>query len=328
MPSYPFVTLDVFTDTRYLGNPLGVVHIPHSAPKPAQDEKQRIAKEFNLSETVFIHDPPPDSNANISYEGKEVEIDIFLTEGEIPFAGHPTIGSTYHLLTSSNDVHGKEASLTLLTKAGKVPATLEQGRARLEVPHSLTIHDTSIDIALAARCLGIDYNPSNGSIIPNSADGTGVAAVSLVKGVSFAVVHVGSLDTLQLIEKRSFKLLPSDIGLPDNLNGFVAIYAYYVVREDEQNRSMELRTRMMEGSFEDPATGAAASALAGFLGITTDSKIGKGGERRKYIITQGVEMGRKSDIEVEVETAADGSAVNKIWLSGRAVQVMKGEVKL
>lgn len=84
-----FVTLDVFTTTPFKGNPLGVVHLPPptaSAPALSQAQKQAIAREFNLSETVFVHDVSPGSEEESSNTRR---IDIFMTDKELPFAGHP-----------------------------------------------------------------------------------------------------------------------------------------------------------------------------------------------------------------------------------------------
>ncbi|KAF3357854.1 Putative DNA helicase INO80 [Verticillium dahliae VDG1] len=90
--SLDFVTLDVFTKTPYQGNPLGVVHLPHDRPI-TQAQKQAIAREFNLSETVFLHDVDPANDPDPTTR----RIDIFMTKGELPFAGHPTIGAAAYL---------------------------------------------------------------------------------------------------------------------------------------------------------------------------------------------------------------------------------------
>ncbi|KAF1968133.1 Diaminopimelate epimerase-like protein [Bimuria novae-zelandiae CBS 107.79] len=79
-----YAIIDVFTDKRYAGNPLAVVRVPASC-KLTQDQKQNIAKEFNLSETTFLHEPKEDETNSWS-------VDIFMVNAELPFAGHPTIG--------------------------------------------------------------------------------------------------------------------------------------------------------------------------------------------------------------------------------------------
>ena len=115
-----FYQLDVFTTTPYKGNPLAIVHLP-----PGRDlepeQKLKIAREFNLSETVFLH----------AIEGDQAKIDIYTTTEELPFAGHPTIGSGWHLL---NDVR---PGITLLTKAGAIPvAPLPSSGVGVVVPQA------------------------------------------------------------------------------------------------------------------------------------------------------------------------------------------------
>lgn len=83
--SYRFTTLDVFTKTKFEGNPLAIVTIP-AGSEPSQATKQQVAREFNLSETVFLHETEDAASTRR-------RIDIFVTDAELPFAGHPTIGS-------------------------------------------------------------------------------------------------------------------------------------------------------------------------------------------------------------------------------------------
>lgn len=88
MPStLSFVTLDVFTKTRYTGNPLAIIRVPTSVTL-SQSQKQRIAREFNLSESVFLHEQTAQDRSD-----KSVRIDIFTAYAEVPFAGHPTVGT-------------------------------------------------------------------------------------------------------------------------------------------------------------------------------------------------------------------------------------------
>lgn len=84
--SLNFVTIDVFTDKPYEGNPLAVVRIPHGVTI-SQENKQRIAREFNLSETTVLHENSSDSDKD------QWVVDIFMTSRELPFAGHPTVGT-------------------------------------------------------------------------------------------------------------------------------------------------------------------------------------------------------------------------------------------
>jgi len=113
---------------------------------------------------------------------------------------------------------------------------------------------------------------------------------------------------------------------------FLGVYLYCVTDEEKDvdegdvvlAKKIHIRSRMIEGSLEDPATGSAASSLSSFLTLTSKLE-----GIHRFVITQGVEMGRKSDILVDVVSKLNpeyGRVVDKIWLSGRAVQVMKGTV--
>lgn len=137
-----FVTLDVFTTTRYIGNPVAVVWVPHSSTL-TQTQKQQITREFNLSETVFLH------QQTVEDESKSLaRIDIFTPLTEVPFAGHPTVGTANYLLRLGDSSVSSHASLksvkTLQTKAGPVPIVLSPNPAipgvQISVAHNIWIH--------------------------------------------------------------------------------------------------------------------------------------------------------------------------------------------
>lgn len=117
-----FTTLDAFTTTRYAGNPVAIVRVP-SSEKIAltQKQKQAIAAEFNLSEIVFLHLPGPESDF------REVDIDIFTNQAEIPFAGHPTIGASHYLLNELG-----EKTEAVITKAGRIPIRKDAATGELK----------------------------------------------------------------------------------------------------------------------------------------------------------------------------------------------------
>lgn len=111
-----FVTVDVFTDKQYQGNPLAIVRIPHGV-NVTQEQKQKIAREFNLSETTFLHENGADT------KGDHWTVDIFMTSKELPFAGHPTVGTACYVLSRTAEERGItdgviDANFTL--KAGPV----------------------------------------------------------------------------------------------------------------------------------------------------------------------------------------------------------------
>lgn len=142
--------------------------------------------------------------------------------------------------------------------------------------------------------------------------------VSIVKGMTFALVKLPSVDALQLLRTGGGALRPK---LDEKwASGFVAPY-FYVVLGGGTDGTVRLRTRMIEpGCGEDPATGSAACTLASFLALHA----GGASKVSKYSIEQGVEMGRRSVIGVNVTLDATGKAVGKVVLSGSAVPVMKG----
>lgn len=332
-----FVTLDVFTTTRFKGNPLAIVYVPNDIYL-TQEQKQTITREFNLSETVFLHPTLPGSAHHRDGAGTigDVPIDIFTIAHELPFAGHPTVGVSYHLLRqvvgeAVPGEHAKPTRGTLITKAGRIPVSFdpETNRAKLEVPHAITIHsEIEVPTEKVAEALGIASFPPD-SIIPNDASGTAVALVSIVRGLAFLLVHVSSLEVLEAMRITGIKFTAESLGLMGHPDLFIGTYAYYF--EEEHKTFAKIRTRMFEGSFEDSATGSAASCLCGFLSIRAAGK-GNVNTVRAYELTQGVEMGRQSDIVVGVRTKPgpphELHQVEKILLSGAAVTVMKGTISV
>ncbi len=327
-----FHTLDVFTSTRLEGNPLAVVSVPRALRgKLSQATKERIAQEFNLSETVFLHegggsdgdgdDPGPAATA-----GTERHIDIFTTEGEIPFAGHPTIGTSvlvkYHLQPSVD---------TLVARCG--PIGLETGAPggryiRARIPHDVHLHaKTLADVA------GPDH-PGLSSSRPAILEAElGAPVFSIVNGMTFVLVRLPSLEALAEVRKGRLDFARLKGSLLDEgwRESFMCRYYYVDVGGDggsgssaEDGGKRRLRARMVELDFEDPATGSAAAALCSYLTLTEEKR----GMRLE--ITQGVEMGRRSVIGVEttVREGKDGVELEDVFLGGTAVVVMKGSLEV
>jgi PhzF family phenazine biosynthesis protein len=134
-----YVTYDVFTQTRYSGNPLAVVHLPAEGDQLTQAQKQEIATEFNYSETVFLHPK--------TLKGS-TEVDIFTRFKEIPFAGHPVIGTAHYLRQYIADRDNKVVDkLRMIIKAGVVDVEFDDtGLAIAEVPLNLRTHKESVSI--------------------------------------------------------------------------------------------------------------------------------------------------------------------------------------
>jgi PhzF family phenazine biosynthesis protein len=301
----PFVTLDVFTTERYKGNPLAIVTIPKgTTPYPTQDQKQRIAREFNYSETVFVHEHHPAHNG--TPDGSR-HIDIFVTDAELPFAGHPTIGTATHLLPQS--------ITTLITKAG--PITIDQPRPGVvfaSIPHNTRLHASRLR-TLASLRPG-DLSPDN-EIRAAELD---APIFSIVRGMAFCLIELPSLDALSRVTLTPAAFRAEDILDEGWRQGFVGRY-YFVRLGGGAEDVVSIRSRMMAQPFEDPATGSAACALSSYLTLTSGN--GEDGTVT-YKVDQGVEMGRESNIVVEITT--QGAKIDKVSLSGTATQVMRGFV--
>ena len=271
-----FVVLDVFTDRPFGGNPLAV--IPDAA-RLSEGALQKIAREFNFSEATFVY--PPDDKAHTA------RVRIFTPAAEIPFAGHPTIGTAVALAKM-----GAGPDMVLELGVGPIQAHAVGGSARFTTRHPLSRHGEP-DAGLVAACVGLD--------VSDLASPPMVASV----GLPFVMVELASSDALA----RATAEIGAFRHAQQRYEGEVSDFDLYLyVRDDER-----IRARMfgpLHGIPEDPATGSAAAALAAHL---ADAEGGTG----RFSITQGVEMGRPSLIEVGV---SDGA----ITVAGQAVEVMRG----
>lgn len=315
-----FSTLDVFTTKRYEGNPLGLVRLPASQTL-TQDQKQKIAAEFNLSETVILHE------SEESYRKGEWTFDIFITIQEIPFAGHPTIGTICYLgrglqaTGASGVVEG-----VLKCKAGRIPWKYDtaSGAASAEIPHDSHLHPTSLDHR-GLQALGIPQVLTNRFV--NSAP-----FMSIVKGMTFCLVELNSLDALGDVD-TGYKSLSSEGLTPEYVaHGVAGLFFYVVVNPAATDaatgvQTRMIRTRMVLDRLEDPATGSASSALAIYLAKHHPKLRQPETKLHKFQFTQGVEMGRKSIIGVDV-VLGSGGKVEKVILQGTAVEIMEGNINV
>lgn len=321
MASLTFLTLDVFTTTRFKGNPLAVCLIPPGVD-PTDDDLQLIAREFNLSETVFIYTTPPQT-----CPVPEFRIRIFMTSAELPFAGHPTIGAAWYALTvlaaRSGAPSAKKARL--LCNAGPIDVELDDTtdippagaapKAKALIPHDYHLHGVeafSIQHALALQP-GLEQ-----------AQIRAVDVVSPVKGMNFIVVELEDLRALAAVGVIGVRPVAAlDRGWDVGFTGS----AFYVetggdeAAEGGGGTTWRYRTRMIEGDFEDPATGSMSCGLAALLALRA------GRREAVFEFTQAVEMGRRSEIGVVVVLDADLARVETIEVSGSAVKVMEGTIE-
>ncbi|KAF2195307.1 Diaminopimelate epimerase-like protein [Zopfia rhizophila CBS 207.26] len=310
-----FVTVDVFTNTRYKGNPLAIVKVPRSYTL-SQDQKQAIAQEFNLSETTFLHERGS-ANQTITWT-----VDIFTPSGELPFAGHPTIGTACHAISEFSQGGPGDGTVKakFKVKAGLIHLEYDSPKnlARASIPHDLHVH---AKVWSRADLTQLQPRLAEGSRLGNFQLKENYPIVSVVKGMTFVLIELEDEEALNLVRTtdQSLAIDGLDEGWTDS---FAGTY-FYVQLADKEDEAKALRTRMIEGTFEDPATGSAASDLAGYLSLQE----GRPGQTLKYVITQGVEMGRRSDINIEV-VMADDSGIEYIYLVGSAVQVRKQSFSL
>jgi PhzF family phenazine biosynthesis protein len=305
---FDFITLDVFTQVRYTGNPLAVVRVPHSGTL-TQQQKQMIAREFNYSETVILHE-----NQEVG-DNPQWKIDIFLTDAEIPFAGHPAVGTACLLGKQLLDLASgiDQVNGTLITKAGPVPfAYMRQSNtAQCEVPHDVHIHPGTLSVE-DAESVGLPCTVYESFVKKPP-------FVSLVKGVTFALVQLPTENVLAAVPPN-LGLLKGHKGLDKDwaAEGSTVGFFFFVKDGHAADGSTKLRTRMLLGSLEDPATGSASSTLAAYLTLHEPDT------GTKFHMVQGLEMGRKSEIGVEV--VVEEGRINKITLRGSAVGVMEGSL--
>ncbi|GKZ35683.1 hypothetical protein AbraIFM66950_006434 [Aspergillus brasiliensis] len=326
--SLRFLTLDVFTTTPYSGNQLGVVFLPSTPNTITQSQKQSIAQEFNLSETIFIHPTDP---ATPSVR----KIDIFTTDEELPFAGHPTIGAVSWFLQHSPDESDRKDVTTLLTKAGPFaisrvsPSSSNDGNGVVaaQIAHNVHIHSSRFPLSELLR-----IHPSLKPFL-STGETTSFPVFSIVKGMSQVLVELPNLEALAATELPvGGEVIPcksvSQGGYLDegwHGDGLIVVYFYVPGVHDERTGKTVIRSRMLLRGFEDPATGSAASGLASYLSLTAAAADAAGAEGKvEYDVVQGVEMGRRSDISVAVSMKE--KKIETVELRGSAVKVMSGEL--
>jgi trans-2,3-dihydro-3-hydroxyanthranilate isomerase len=304
-----YVTTDVFTDRMFGGNPLAVVL---DAEGLSSIEMQAIALEFNYSETTFVL--PPDDPANTA------KVRIFTPRTEVPFAGHPNVGTAFVLARESPSAAAAAASAAGIflfeEGAGLVPLTLlrEHGAtvgAELRAPEALS-RRSLVSREVVAACLSLDP----GDIAVQ------VHAPQIVSvGLPFLVAELASRDAL----RRSKPNVAAHAALLP-LDGADAIFAYWRAR-DQRHASDEavLHARMfspLDGIVEDPATGSACAATIALLAtLESDERAD-----RAWRIHRGVDMGRPSLLLGR--TATHNGAVTATHIGGRCVAVLEGVLVL
>lgn len=270
-----YLLLDVFTTERLKGNPLAVVC---KADGLLDDEMQAIAREFNLSETVFVTKPQIERNT--------ASIRIFTPQTELPFAGHPTVGAAVVL-----GLQHKLSAVRIEEKVGLITALVERvdkrtGHARFSLPHLPEEVGKPPERSSIARALGLDPHDI----------GCGLYQPAVfTAGVVFYLVPVRNTETLKRIEP--------------NMGSWTSTFplghhSVYVFTETPDENDNQIAARMFSpgmGLTEDAATGSAAAALTGLLARHTITASGQD----EFVLRQGHEMGRPSRIEIQFRKEND-----------------------
>ena len=281
MRTFRYVVADVFTDTPLEGNALAVFTDGRGLD---DEEMQRLARELNLSETVFVLPPEIGGHARIR---------IFTPSVELPFAGHPTLGSAF-VLGGPLQV----LEIRLETVRGIVPVALERDQGRIvfgRMVQPLPTWKSYGEAEALLAALGLERSELPVEHYDN--------------GAQFVYVGLGSVEELAALRP--------DVGALLDLSGLLGVYCF-------AGEGTQWRSRMFApggGVAEDPATGSAAGPLA--VHLARHGRIGFGQEME---ITQGVEIGRPSTLFARAYGTAE--QLERVEVGGSAVLVARGEFRL
>ena len=297
--SRPYAILDVFTETALAGNALAVVL---DASELDDRQMQAIAREFNLSETVFIL--PAEKPVH------SARLRIFTPASEIPFAGHPTVGTAVLLATrkAAEGVPGKEMVVVLEEPVGAIRCGVfikgeKAGHAIFDAPALPSPVPAEFDRDAVAAALGL---------LPGEIGFENHKPGAWSAGLPFIFVPVSGLEA---IGNARPNLMSWSHAFSSSMAG-VWLYC----RETESS-DCDFHARMFAPGFgiaEDPATGSAAAAFAGV--VRHFDQPPTGGHR--YLIEQGIEMGRPSLMTLEIDVA--GGEIAAVRVGGNAVVVAEG----
>jgi trans-2,3-dihydro-3-hydroxyanthranilate isomerase len=305
MTEVPYVVVDVFTEERFGGNQLAVVT---DARGLSDHQMQRIANEFNYSESSFVL--PPEDPANTA------RVRIFTRDREVPFAGHPNVGTAF-ALGRMETIFGVEPSGEMRFEeiAGLVDVELatetdEVVGATIKAPQALALGST-IEPGYVARCLGLEEDGIRLDRHPPR---------SMSVGLIFVVVEVteAALEAARP-DISAFRAAAADHAHLE-LGGRFSLFIH-AASSSEPGLTRARMFAPLGGTIEDPATGSASAALGAFLGGLAPETDGDVVTR----IAQGVEMGRPSRITVTARKA--GGVVTDVAVSGRCMPVMRGELE-
>jgi trans-2,3-dihydro-3-hydroxyanthranilate isomerase len=293
-----YFVIDVFTDTALKGNPVAVVVDTVGLPT---ERMQAIAREFNLSETTFVERRP----ARVE-NAEGVRVRIFTTQEELPFAGHPTLGTASALRCMDPDAF-RDGIIKLALRVGAVPVRLLDDSDRpagcyLEMTQCDPEFGAQLDPATVARLAGLDLDDLDPALTPQ--------VVST--GTAFAIVLLRSADALARLgvqQQAATEWLRSQGA------------RWFYVLGPTGVRDPDYRARMQFNSSEDPATGSAAGCAISYL-VAHDA-VAHG---QRIHLRQGVEISRSSDLFLSAKRIS--SKVTDVRVAGSTVLVAKGRLFL
>jgi len=297
--TYEFIQLDVFTKTRLTGNPLAIFTDGRGL---SDQQMQALAREMNLSETTFVLPREPQVEAQ---EGKRVR--IFTVEEELPFAGHPTLGTALYL-------HSTAASPT-----DEIVLDLNVGKigVRFSTDSNHRSNRVAGDVFGEMRQRDPEFGPTlPPDKVANVLGSEEIAAEwpsqIVSTGLPFAIVPIRDAKTLA-------NLKPDLVKASALLEGTGARFCYFI--SPERQGRLEVRARMFFYGGEDPATGSAAGCAVSWM-----TRHGVAKSDQQILIRQGVEARRPS--EIFVRATRDGEKVTNVRVGGYAVEVLRGTVRL
>ena len=289
--SFPFVQLDVFSSTPFAGNPLAV--FPDGRGLSGQ-QMQMIAREMNLSETTFIL--PRDQSIE---RERGIRVRIFTVQEELPFAGHPTLGTAFQLRGSSG-----ASEIILDLNVGNVPVRFEHVPGK-PVFGEMTQRDPEFGVQHDREAVVRATGLRDGDIDPS------LPIRTVSTGMPFTIVPLRGLEAMH-------RLNVDAAGSAQYLEQSGGKFFYFVTRETT-DPAARLHARMLFYNGEDPATGSAAGCAAAWM---VANRIAQSDER--VLIEQGVEMLRPSRIFVRA-SRQDDRVVN-VRVGGNVVEVLRGEI--
>lgn len=297
---------DVFTDTRLAGNPLAVVF---DGDGLSDAEMLSITREMNLSETVFVcRSPNPTHSASLR---------IFTPGRELPFAGHPTVGTAIALAERSHASQGGDLDLVCVLdeRVGPVRCAVrlrqqQASFAEFDLPRKSQQAALPLDKAGIAQALGLQ---------PSELGFENHVASLWSAGVPFVMIPVHDIGTVGRVE--------FDPQSWERTAPFVegALASAFIYCRGAVNHNAKFHTRMFAagmGIVEDPATGSAVAALSG--AIHHFDRLPEG--HHSMIIEQGVEMGRPSLIHLHIDI--EGGEISNARIGGQAVRIASGTLEL